>query len=422
MIDRLRPRSRYASNVITLMMGTGVAQLIPIAVSPILSRLYSPAEFGSLALFVSLSCIAAVLVTGRYEFAILLPKRDRDAIHVFGLASLLSVVISGLLLVLIAIFHSLIADLLGTAERADLLYWIPASTLLIGLSQSLYYWFNRKSRYGHISLSRALQGGSASVVQVVAGFLGVGGIGLLGGQVVGQALASAMLAGGMWSEERLRIRSINAKRMAIFAKKYSRFPKFLIIAHVFNTSAAQVPSIFLNGLFSAATAGAFFLTQRVLGAPMSLVASAMGDVFRQEASHAYIHQGNCKGIYLKTFKRLVQISIIPFLILFFIAPAFFSWVFGEQWRDAGAYAQILVPMLFLQFVTSPLSSMFIIAQKQKHDLIWQIFLLALSSLAFWIGHLYSSIDVALISYSFAYSIMYAINGLMTYQFAKNGAK
>jgi O-antigen/teichoic acid export membrane protein len=402
------------------MAGTGVAQLIPILVSPILTRIYSPADFGAFALFIAVSGTVAVAVTGRYELAILLPKQDRDAIHVFGLAVLLSVIISVILLVLIAIFHRPIVGLLGGVESATWLYWTPLSTLLIGVGQSLYYWSNRKGNYSHISFSRALQSGGASGIQVGAGFLGSGFQGLLGGQVAGQVMAIGMLAPKMWLEERHNIRELNAKRIFVLGYKFSRFPKYLIAAHVFNASAAQIPNVLINGLFSAANAGVFFLTQRVLGAPMNLVACAIGDVFRQEASYAYARQGNCTTIYLKTLKRLVLVSIIPFIALYFFAPILFAWAFGEQWRLSGSYAQILVPMLFLQFVTTPLSSMFIIAQKQQHDLIWQICLLVLVSMAFWNGYLHSSVEVALISFSSAYSLMYAINGLMTYRFAKNG--
>ena len=100
MLRKLIPQSTYARNVITLMTGTAFAQALPIAVSPILTRLYSPAEFGVFAMYLAVASILGVLVTGRYELAILIPKQDRDAIHIAALSAALSVLLSGLLLLL----------------------------------------------------------------------------------------------------------------------------------------------------------------------------------------------------------------------------------------------------------------------------------------------------------------------------------
>ena len=80
MIKRFLPKSTYAKNVLTLMTGTGLAQAIPIAISPILTRIYTPEEFGVFALYMAIASILTVLVTGRYEMAILLPKKDPDLI------------------------------------------------------------------------------------------------------------------------------------------------------------------------------------------------------------------------------------------------------------------------------------------------------------------------------------------------------
>ena len=175
--------------------------------------------------------------------------------------------------------------------------------------------------------------------------------------------------------------------------------------------------LLLSTLCNTATAGYYMLIQRVMAAPMVLVAGALGDVFRQEASRAYIHTGNCRAIYVSTFKRLLALAVLPFTVFFFVAPALFGWVFGEPWRVAGEYARIFTPMFFLQFITSPLSSVYMIAEKQKMDLAWQICLLVLVLSAFAIGGIFSNIEIALALFSTAYCLMYVINGMISYQLA-----
>lgn len=416
---RLLPKSAYARNVLTLMTGTSLAQAIPIAISPILTRLYSPDEFGRFALYMAVAMIASVLVTGRYELAILLPRQDRDALHIAALAIALSIAISAVLLIVVIIFAYPIATLLGDATLAPWLYWVPASTLLLGVYQSLNYWSNRKAQYKRLAISRTVQSTGVALAQMGSGYAGSGAVGLLGGQVAGQVLATSVLALLIWREDFRQIRALKAARSFALARKYINFPKYLIVAHGFNTASGQMPVLLLSALFNTTAAGFFTLTQRVMAAPMSLIANALGDVFRQEASQAYIHQGNCEEIYKKTFKRLLLISILPFAIFFYAAPELFALVFGEQWRAAGEYARILTPMAFLQFITSPLSSMFMIAEKQRLDLIWQIFLFVLVVVSFVFGRYFADSSQALMAFSAAYCIAYGVNGVMTFGFAKN---
>ncbi|MER1969074.1 oligosaccharide flippase family protein [Castellaniella sp. GW247-6E4] len=414
----LLPASAYARNVLTLMTGTTLAQALPIAISPILTRLYSPEDFGRFALYMAVAMMASVVVTGRYELAILLPRQDRDALHITALAMVLSIAISTVLLIIILFFADSIATLLGDAALAPWLYWVPASTLLLGLYQSLNYLSNRKAQYKRLAISRTVQSSSIALAQLSSGYAGSGAVGLMGGQLTGQVLATAVLARLIWREEHRLIRVLRPSRSLALARKYINFPKYLIVAHGFNTASGQMPVLLLSALFSTTAAGFFTLTQRVMAAPMALIANALGDVFRQEASQAYIHQGECREIYQKTFKRLLLISAAPFAVFFFLAPTLFSWVFGEQWRVAGEYAQILTPMAFLQFITSPLSSMFMIAEKQRLDLLWQILLLSLVVSSFVLGNILASAKGALMIFSAAYCVAYAINGLMTYGFAK----
>ncbi|MBV8247644.1 MAG: oligosaccharide flippase family protein [Comamonas sp.] len=405
--------------MLTLMTGTTLAQAIPVAISPLLTRLYSPEEFGRFALYMAVTMIASVLVTGRYELAILLPRQDKDALHIAALAMVLSIAMSAVLLLVVLFFAQPIAVLLGDAALAPWLYWVPASTLLLGMYQSLNYWSNRKAQYKRLAISRTVQSGSASLAQLGSGYAGSGAVGLVGGQITGQVLATSVLARLIWREDHGLIRTLLPLRSVALAKKYIDFPKYLIVAHGFNTASGQMPVLLLSALFNTTAAGFFTLTQRVMAAPMALVAGALGDVFRQEASQAYMRQGQCKAIYQKTFKRLLLISAVPFTIFFFVAPALFAWMFGEQWRVAGEYAQILTPMAFLQFITSPLSSMFMIAEKQRLDLLWQIFLLFLVIVSFVLGKFFSNSADALKIFSSAYCLAYGVNGVMTYHFAKN---
>ncbi|MBE0472574.1 MAG: oligosaccharide flippase family protein, partial [Methyloprofundus sp.] len=354
----------------------------------------------------------------RYELAIVLPKRRDDAYQIVILSWVISSVVSLLTLLVIWLFESQIVGLLDNPEIGKWLYWIPLSIFLTGIYQSLYYWFNREKGYRDMANSRIVQSTAMVGSQIGFGFFTkLSALGLILGQVIGQVLATLYMGQKFIKDTRNVHKPKKLKQFAL-AKRYINFPKFLLIAHTMNATSRQLPSIFFNIFFTATVAGFYMLIQRVIGAPITIVGGAIGDVFRQQASKAYAERGECIREYKNTFKKLLIISVLPFAVFIFIAPDLFAIVFGENWREAGFYAQILTPMFFLQFVTSPLSNMFMIAEKQKLDLLWQTCLLIATGSAFIVGYASKDVMTTIIFFSVAYTLMYSINAVMTWKFAK----
>jgi len=109
------------------MAGTSIAQAIPLAISPILTRIYTPKDFGVFALYISIASIISVVATGRYELAIMLPKKDDDAINLVVLSILIACCISIVTFLGISIFNAEITLLLGNPAVSNWLYFIPLS-------------------------------------------------------------------------------------------------------------------------------------------------------------------------------------------------------------------------------------------------------------------------------------------------------
>ncbi len=418
MFKKLHPQSVFARNVITLLTGTSLAQAIPIAISPILTRIYTPEDFGVFALYVSVTAIVSVLVTGRYELAIMLPKKDSDAINIVALSIGLSCIVSSVMLVIVAVFNSQITFLLGSPAISSWLYFVPASTLLMGIYQSLNYWSNRKGHYKRMALSRMIQSGSGSMAQLGGGYGAMGASGLVSGQIVGQTFSTALLFRSVYREDQSELKCISRKRIMAMAKENSRFPKYLIPGHLANAASGEMPLILLSLFFGPAVAGFYSLSQRALSAPMSLVGGAIGDVFRSEAATVYNEIGNCKDIYLKTVAKLMIFGILPTLPVLLFGPWLFSFVFGAQWRPAGEIASIVSIMVFFQTVSSPLSQTVLLAGMQAIDLAWQILRLFLSVGSFYIGYIFfNSYTMAIVFHVASFSILYIIHSLLQYKVA-----
>lgn len=413
------PKGSFTANVLILMTGTTLAQAITIAISPILTRIYSPDDFGIFALYFSIVSIISVLVTGKYELAIMLPEKDEDAVNIVALSIFISFFVSLITLLAIWIFNEPITIYFGNSEISTWLYFIPLIVLLAGIYNTLNYWSNRKKQYKRLAISRISQSGATSGINLGLGFSGFGESGLILGGIGGQTVATGVLGWQVWKEDKEKRELVTNEKIIIVAKKYGDFPKYSIPSDILFVLSNQLPLFMLN-LFNVASVGFYSLTLRVLASPIGLIAGSILDVFKQRASSDYMKYGNCSSIYLKTFRSLIYLSMIPFLIFYFSAPYLFTFIFGTKWRIAGEYAQILSIMYFLKFISSPLSYIYYIAGRQKEDLLIHIYIGVSTFFIFLTGYYISEdIKTILILFSINYSIIYLIYLIRSYKFSKN---
>lgn len=375
MISKFKPKTEFSKNVLTLMTGTTIAQAIPIAISPILTRIYTPEEFGIFALYIAIASILAVIATGRYEMAIILPKKDVDSINIVILSIMISFIVSFICFLIVFIFNSQITELLRNPEISNWLYFIPLTVLLTGVYQSFNYWLNRKKEYKRLAVSRVAQSSSTAGLNLGMGFAGLGSSGLVIGQVLGQSFATIILGKIFYENEKQKFLYIKRLKLLAMLKRYIKFPKYDILSSALNVSSHKLTHVMINVLYGSAIGGYFYLMQRIVSLPLTFISSAIADVFRQSATDAFHKKMNCKQIYLATFKKLFILSLLPALVLYFYSIELFVFIFGEQWKIAGEYAEIFAPVLMIQFISSPLSIVFYIVEKQHINLLLQFFLL-----------------------------------------------
>jgi len=410
--------NKFNQNVTILLIGTVISQAIPIAISPILTRLFTPEDFGVFALYFSLSMILSVVVTGRYEMAIMLPKENEDAVLVAKLAMIISFFISLLLFLVILPFKTMIAVALNNKEIENWLLLLPVTVLIIGIYQSLNYLNARHEQFKILAFSRFTRATNTSAFSLLVGFFRLIKNGLIIGDTIGQAMATLFLFFRSGKIAGFKENNVKFETLKALAIKYKHFPLFNVPSGLLEKSSGQVPVIILTKLFGNALVGQFSLSQRVISVPTGIVARAFGDVFRQQATKLYIENGSCRELFVKTFKNLFFLSLVPFILLFIFSPSLFSWVFGLQWRLAGEYAQLMTPMFFLQFFVSPLSNMFYVAEKQQMDLVVQLLLFIGLCTALLVGFfIFKSAAIAIILFTVIYCIKYIIELFLSYKFS-----
>ena len=402
------------------MIGTVISQAIPIVASFILTRLYTPSDFGLFQVYFSISMVLSVAVTLRYEMAIMLPEKQDDARHVVILSCLISFLFSVVVFILVLLFRKDLALFLKEPSLEQGFFILPFTLLFIGIYQSFNYWSNRLKQYKRLAFSRIARSVNSSLMSVVFGFFTLfKKTGLILGDSIGQASSTVFLGWRIMKDEPGLFKNISRRKMKAMARRYKQFPLFNVPSGLLEKLSGHLPALLLTPFYGIAVVGLFALSQRMISLPGSVVARAIGDVFRQSATEQYIKTQNCEVLYRETFKKLALLSVPPFVILFFVVEPVFVFAFGEEWREAGIYAQILMPMFLMQFIGSPLSSMFLVAEKQKTDFFLQICLfLGILSAIYGGYYFYGTARATLILYSLVYTTKYIVELLLSYKFSK----
>jgi O-antigen/teichoic acid export membrane protein len=381
MINKLKPKSEFSRNVLTLMTGTTIAQAIPIAISPILTRIYTPEDFGVFALFLAIATIFGSIANARYELAIMLPKKDEDAINIFALGFIITCFISLILLVLVLLFNDYFTTLLGNEEIGFWLYFIPISVFFIGLFNVLNYFNNRKKNYKDLRNVTILRSIVLSIVQLSLGFIKQGATGLITGEIISRMVSNTRLLKKIL-KDKLLVSKISKIKMLSLAKRYNDFPKYNLPSTLSDTITQQLPFLIIPNMFSLSISGYFSLSQKLIALPSSLIAKSISQVYFQKISENINDKIENMPILIKTMKKLILLALPISILIFLFAPQLFIIIFGEAWEISGKIAKYLSLIFFITFVVSALSITLVAYENLKILAIWQ-YIYLISSLIFY---------------------------------------
>ena len=359
------------------MTGTTIAQAIPIAISPILTRMYSPESFGVLAIFISVATVISVIANLRYQLAIVQPKKDEDAAAIVILSMIIAAIISSLSLVIIIIFNQDISLWLDSDLVGSWLYLTPISVLVFGIYQPMNYWFVRKQYYKNIATSKVSQGAFGGLAQLILGPMSIGPLGLISGHIIGQVTALIVLIKSFFNDYQ-SFKTVKLNKVTANMTQYKRLPKYSAPGAVINSLSAQMPNFFIARYFDLVATGFFGLVFRVLNVPLALISGALGQVLLQRLANGESgsKQVNNERIFLFKIFLILLIIILPFvLIIRSYGEEIFAIIFGEEWRVAGEMAGIVVIAIAIRFSVSPLSAVMALERNIKMGVAWQFFYL-----------------------------------------------
>lgn len=404
----LIPRSGFAHDVMMMSSATAIAQAIAILAAPVLTRLYTPDDFGVLGVYAAILGIVSVVASLRYEQAIPLPRRPGIAACVLVLS--LSVVIAVTLVsaAVVFAFGPDIAAWTRIPSHSHILYLVPVGVLLAGAYQALNNWAVRQRSFRKIARTTLLQGGSSTATQLALGVLGSGPTGLVAGQILGRSAGISTLARLVLADPSRPLRRVSMRGVALVARRYRRFPRLFTWSALLNSVGLMGPAILLAGFYGAAVVGWFGLVQRMLGAPTTLLGRSVTNVYFSESARlARDAPGELTALFGRVLRKLVLIGSLTIIPAGLVSPFVFPFVFGAEWATAGRYALILSPMLLMQFLSSPFGVTLAVLERQDLAILREVIRIVLLGSALVItGMSESSAEQAVVALSIAGTAAY----------------
>jgi O-antigen/teichoic acid export membrane protein/SAM-dependent methyltransferase len=364
-----RSQGKFLGHVLTLITGTGLAQVVNVLGTLVLARYCAPDEFGSLALFLTLVSFLSVLGGARYELAVMLPEEDKEAANVLFLAVLILLGISGVCLGLVAAFHSPIARLLGDERLRAWLWCVPLALFVTGLYQVLSLWYARMKRFRRLAIIRVAQ--AVGIVAAQLGLLAIrpGAFALVAGWFLGQTFGTLLLILQLgYYDGKFLLQARNWKMIRNAAVKYRNFPAYKAPNSFISNAASQLVVVIVRIFSSLETVGLYSMAARAVYLPVSLIASSMNDVFYEKAATEIKH-GRLEAFVTRLLRIQVVLAAPVLVLIAFDAKLIFGFVLGPKWIGAGTYAAILSFASFLYFLTSWLDRLFDVRGRQKLSLI-----------------------------------------------------
>lgn len=402
-IARIREGGLIGS-ITMLVGGTAFAQALMVLVLPVLTRLYSPHDFSVLAVYASLLGIISVAACLRLDIAIPMPETDGDAANLLVLALGFCLLVSIAVALPVLLAPTAVTTLLHQPGLQPYLWLLPIGVLLTGSYSALQYWATRKKIFGVIAKTRMSQAIGGAGAQLGMGWLGFAPSGLLVGQAITSGAGVVGLGARVLTVDRAALHEVSPPNMRRLFRQYDRFPKYSTFEALANTGGIQLPVIMIAALAVGAEAGFLMLAMRVIQVPMNLIGNAISQVYLAHAPEEY-RAGTLGTFTANILGGLMKTGVGPLLFAALVAPQAFVLIFGEKWQRAGVLVAWMTPWFIAQLMSSPVSMVMHVRNKQRG-----MMLLTIAGLCLRVG----AIGAAAMLLPSHLSELYAVSGAVFY--------
>lgn len=362
-------KSKFAKSIILISGGTALAQIINILFSPVLTRIYTPEEFGVLTVYTSILALMTLIASLRYEWGIPIAPTTKKALNVLAASLLILTFVVSLITLSVYTFGDYILLSMSMNSIIEYKYFIPMGVFFVGLYNIFVQWAFREKDYKNLSKTKIIQSATQNFFKLLLGLFGMGSMGLIIGRIAGQSSGITAISKSLYTS-RINLKgSINVRDILWALKRYKNFAIFSAPGQLLNSGGVQLPVFFLTTMYDSTVVGYYGLANTIVSLPMILIGMSVADVYYSELAN--IKDTNplqIRRLTLQLLQKLSLIGLIPLVALILFGPFLFSVVFGENWITSGVYAQIIAPLVFARLIFTPFERIFAVFEKQKISL------------------------------------------------------
>ncbi len=390
------PTAGVLKNTSKLLSANLFAQVLGLAVYPILTRLYSPDDFGLLNLFLSIGGVMILFATGQYHCAVVLPKTSEEGNACFQVGMLVN--IGMLLLLLLSIpFASSIATLFNAPALASWYFLLPLHVFLMASWQLLNYWYVRQKSYQRISwylIGQSTVGATGKIAFGYGGFLS-------GGLVVATVVAPVVaLSATLMRSYRKVISLLQVDRSLCkqVAHTYRKFPQFTLPKSIVNYLSNNLPTLLLVPFFGLTEIGYWGMAMALAYTPIYQVAHSLYQVLFQHVVERVNQHQSIAGFLLKIMGALVGGMLLLFVPLYWLLPSLVEVLLGADWLVVATYIRCVLPWLLVVALYASTDFIIDIFNKQDKQFYFEVALLVVRLLAVVPGILAQNFMLAIVCF------------------------
>ncbi len=375
--------SSLHKKILMLTSGLGIAQLILIVGTPWITRLYAPDIFAYFGYIVSVAAVLLPLASLHYEYAIPQMKTKKMISLIRSLCARLVFITSSITLVTLVVLNIHFHYLHATISTLSLCFFV---FLLQGILQIYSLSLISAGKPLAIARGKLIQNCGMLTVQILLAYAGKNSAeSLLFGLMIGLLLNFLYLKITEFPAELNILIPRTKKTVSLFLRRYHKLPLFSSWASFIEATATAMPVLLIGPLYGAKFSGLYFLIFRVFTAPTSLLINATSQVMIKEFSDRIKMQKKLCPLFLKLTMVLAATGFCYALFLIFLSH-YTHLIFGAQWIDTAPTLKLLAPVIGIMLCVSPLSSLFLLINRNGTDFLWQLSYLSLTFILIYSCH------------------------------------
>lgn len=392
--------SEIRKNVFNILSGSMIGQLIIFAMTPMLTRSFTPEILGSYALFTSCYSLLAGIATLRFEVSIPYPK----SVHMARRMSVLTLGCA-FIFALITLFVIANVNLWGPLSIPNYFYILPAAIVIITFQVICQQWMARKSEYARYSKGLVINSLVYMTIVLAFIFYGTPTIYTLVGGFVGGLFISTLY---MLGDDNVKIRKIfsharpliSSDKLCGLFRRHLDYPRYLLPSFALSMLASNAPIFILNAFKSATEVGFFSVLLRLILTPGIIIGAAMSEALKAEFFKRKRHNKSLMGLVLPILLWGVLLGVGGVLFCYLWGSELALLILGEKFANAVYLIFPLSVVVFSFVIFQPFQILYVVMDKKNLNF-WVQFILAIipNSVLLMVSAIGYSLHIAIWSYA-----------------------